>query len=390
MRVAFLTTEAEYSPWAEAIRGHAERLDHSVAIVLAGGASWPGFPTATRIEECDDGFDVALAFGWRACTELFQLEAKAYAYWVPALEDALMWAGDEKRFLATLTYDLPVHLIAETRAVEQALRERAPEASISLVPMGVDPAPFQRAAASNGGPLRLLVADAQPDFAAAVIAAASRPVEARFIRGLHNDESRFEGMTVVDAPLLADRARLYAEADAVLELARAEAPLRAAVEAQHAGVPAVVTPSLGHDEVVADGESAIVVDWDDVPGTANALDRLAAAPELQRRLGDGALARAGTWPRPGEATAALDKALKRALDEPPDRHWPRRLILNARAAVEGVARERHAIETSYRDIEKRWQMDKPAWFVGNALRPLWRPAQKLLHLWRRLKRTPKA
>ena len=383
MRIAFLTTEDEYSPWAEAIRGHAERLEHDVTIVLGGGKSWSGF-SGTRIEEVQGDFDVALAFGWRACTEVFQLEARAYAYWVPALEDALMWAGDEKRFLATLTYDLPVHLIAETRAVEQALRERAPEASISLVPAAVDPAPFARAAGSNGGPLRLLVADAQPDFAAAVIAAASGPVEARFIRGLHNDESRFEGVTVVDAPLLADRARLYAEADAVLELARAEAPLRAAVEALHAGVPAVVTPALGHEEVVTDGESAIVVDWDDVPGTANALDRLAAAPELQRRLGEGALARAGDWPRPEAATAALEQALQRALDEPPDRHWPRRLILNARAAVEGVARERHAIETSYREIEKRWQMDKPAWFVGNALRPLWKPAQKLLHLWRRL------
>lgn len=383
MRVAFLTTEAEYSPWAESIRGHAERLDHDVTIVLAGGQSWAGIP-ATRIEAVSGDFDVALAFGWRACVELFQLEARAYAYWVPALEDALMWAGDEKRFLATMTYDLPVHLIAETHALEQALRERAPEAAISLVPAAVDPAPFERAGEWNGGPLRLLVADAQPDFAAAVIAAASRPVEARFIRGLHNDESRFEGVTVVDAPLLADRARLYAEADAVLELARAEAPLRAAPEAFHAGLPAVVTPSLGHDEVVTDGESAIVVDWDDVPGTANALDRLAAAPDLKRRLAEGALARAGEWPRPADATAALDAALRRSLDEPPDRHWPRRLILNARAAVEGVARERHAIETSYREIEKRWQMDRPAWFVGNALRPLWKPAQKLLHLWRRL------
>ena len=379
MRVAFLTSEPEHAPWAETIRARAERL--GAEVVLTGGVDWPGY-SATRVEELDGEFDVACAFGWKAALELFTPHARAYAYFAPALEDGLLWAGDEKRVLATLTYDLPARLIVEWRAAEQALRERTGGGDVAYVPPGVDRAPFGEPR-SGSGRLQVLVVDAQPDFAAQVVGRMTEPADVRFMAGLHADEGRpFEAGKPVDGTELADRAQAYAAADVVLELPRAEAPLRAAVEAMHAGVPAVVTPCLGHDELIADGENGLVCDWDDVPGTAHALDRLAQDTELRARLRDGALARARDWPSADDAATALEAALEGALGTAKDTAWPRRLVLNARASVEGVTRERHALEVALR----RWEVEERAALrVGNALKPLWRPLIPLIHLLRRLR-----
>ena len=388
MRVAFLTTEPEHAPWAETIRRHAERLDATV--VLVGGVPWPG-SDAVAIDELDAEFDVACAFGWKAATELFRPRARGYAYLAPALEDGLMWAGDEMRLLATLSYDLPARLIVQWEAAAVALRERTGR-DVAVVRPGVpgmegvtprqagDTAEAGSASAS-GRPLRLLVTDAQPGFATEIVRRMEAPVEARFMAGLHADEGVFDAGAPVDGTELADRARAYAGADVVLELPRPEAPLRAAVEAMHAGVPAVVTPCLGHAEAVTDHESALVVDWDDVPGAAHALDRLARDTALRERLAAGARDRAAAWPSEDDAVEALRTALEQALEHEPG-DWPRRLVLNARAAVEGVKRERHALEVALRRNEGEMVTNRAAMRVGLALRPLWRPLLPLIRLLR--------
>lgn len=383
MRIAFLTGVPEHAPWAESIRAHAQRLDATV--VLTGGADWPGYD-AVRLEDLDREFDVACAFGWRACLEIFTPRARAHAYVVPALEDGLLWAGDEMRLLATMTYDLPVHLIAESEAAATALRERTGKEP-SIVTPGVrkeaftaqSPKSKEQSPTSNS----LLVVDAQPEFAQAVIERLTAHYDISFLPGLHGDEGEFEAGRTVDGTEAADRAKAYAEAAVLLELPRAEAPLRAALEAMHAGVPAVVTPCLGHDEWVADGESALVVDWDDAPGAARALDRLAGDADLRDKLAAGAARRAADWPSDAQASDALRAALERAVGEGPGSDWPRRLTLNARAAVEGVKRERHSLEVALRRKEGELVTQGPAIRVGNVLKPLWRPLIPLIRLLRR-------
>src|SRR4051794_30752532 len=80
-----------------------------------------------------------------------------------------------------------------------------------------------------------------------------------------------------------------ASADVLLELNAADLPLEQAPLAMLAGVVPIVTPVDGHEELITDSENGLVVGFDDVPGTARALDTLARDRDLLARLRVGAL-----------------------------------------------------------------------------------------------------
>jgi hypothetical protein len=325
MRVCLLTSDARHSATGERIAALAERMDDA-AIAVTGTADWPA---ATHIDELSGSFDVALAFGWRACLHVFRVEAAAYGYVVPALEDAQLWHGDERRMLAALTYDLPLTLVAPSRAIARALDERAPGRRIVVVEPGITREDAVAGSARGGSPesaregaasAPLRVASVAP--ADEILARASEPVE--------------------PAPL--------SSADVLLEIAAADSPLADTPRAMLAGVVPIVTPVDGHDTLVTDGEDGIVVGFYDVPGTARALDTLARDRDLLARLRDGALRRAEQLPTLDDEAAALLEALKNA--EPPA-GWPARLLLNARAVAEPIAEERRALDEALRSYEQR-------------------------------------
>jgi phosphatidylinositol alpha-1,6-mannosyltransferase len=66
------------------------------------------------------------------------------------------------------------------------------------------------------------------------------------------------------------------------------------LEAAASGVPAVAGRSGGAWEAVEDGETGFVVDPLDAGAVAGALERLLTDPELRRRMGTAARARAET------------------------------------------------------------------------------------------------
>src|SRR3954452_716886 len=107
MTVALLTSDERHSRRGEHVSALAQRLTDATVVTI-GTATWPG---SVHVDEVAGSFDVAAAFGWRACLHLGRVTAGAYAYYVPSLEDAQMWQGDEQRVLATLTYDLPLPLL---------------------------------------------------------------------------------------------------------------------------------------------------------------------------------------------------------------------------------------------------------------------------------------
>jgi hypothetical protein len=360
MRVCLLTSAARHSTAGERVAALAECLDDA-DIAVTGSAEWPG---AVHIDELSGSFDAVAAFGWQACLHVFRVDAKAHAYVVPALEDALMWHGEERRLLAALTYDLPLTLIAPNRAVAKALEDRAAGRRIVVVEPGI-PRPSAGGGHRVGPPVPLRVASTAP--AGEILARTSESVEA------------------VD----------IGSADVLLELAPAAAPLAAAPRAMLAGVVPIVTPVDGHDELIADGENGMVVGFDDVPGTARVLDTLARDGDLLARLRDGAVRRAESLPTLDDEAAALRAAMT---DPAPTGDWPARLLLNARAAAEPIAQERRALEQVLRDQEQRildlnadneelkadnerltitLVRQAPAYKVGKKLEPLWRPLLRL-------------
>lgn len=368
MSVCLITSEPRNSPRGERIAALAERLD-AARVACTQAVDWPG---SVPVDELAEAFDAAVAFGWRACLHLFRADARAYAYAVPALEDAQLWHGDERRLLASATYDLPLQLVAESAAVAEALRDRSPEARVAIVRRGFGKPAVAAGQRAADAPLRVTVA-AKEDGVLERVAAVVEVV-----------------------PLAATDG-----ADVVLELRAPEHALESAPEAMHAGCVPVVTPVRGYEELVEDGRSGLVVEFDDAPGAAGAIDTLARDAELLARLREGALARAAELPSLDDEAAAWSELLAELPGRAPDRPWPRRLLLNVRAAAEPVASERRALEEALRAqardrddlraaleaagaeadaLRRTLAEQRQAYRVGRALRPLWRPFVPLVRL----------
>jgi len=134
----------------------------------------------------------------------------------------------------------------------------------------------------------------------------------------------------------------------LLKLSRVEGMFGPPLEAFHRGTTCVVTPVSGHDEYVVHGENGLVVDWDDTPGTARALDLLAGDRSLLHRLRHGALATARAWPsweQQGQAMALALRALVREPRADPARAAARlsRDLAGARFDAERTASELAAV-----------------------------------------------
>lgn len=315
MRLCLLVSEGRNTSCGERVAALAGPL--GAVVVVTGTAEWDG---AVHIDELDQAFDAALAFGWRACLHVFRVDAQRYGHVVEGLEDRRLWHGDESRMLAALTYDLPLTLVASNETVARGLRDHAPGRRVVVVRPGVRRDAVQATAGSEpaGGALR--VATAGP--AEAILARASEPTEQVAL----------------------------ANAEVLLALPEVPQTLTYVAQAQLAGVVPVVTAIDGHDELVSDGETGIVVGFDDVPGTARVLDTLASDRELLARLSRAAREAASDYPTPDDEAAGLSAALEQA---PPASDRPERLLLNARAVMEPIAQERRALDQVLREYEER-------------------------------------
>jgi hypothetical protein len=118
-------------------------------------------------------------------------------------------------------------------------------------------------------------------------------------------------------PLSAQQmADLYRRTDVVLKLSRVEGMYGPPLEAFHMGATVVTTPVTGHEEYVRHDENGLVVGWDDLHGTARALDLLARDRRLLHDLRCGALETARAWPDWSQSSRLMALALRRVLAEP--------------------------------------------------------------------------
>jgi Glycosyl transferases group 1 len=166
------------------------------------------------------------------------------------------------------------------------------------------------------------------------------------------------------------------------------------VEACHVGVPCVVAPFTGHDEVIRHGENGLVVGFDDPDGTAAALDLLARDRPLLQRLSAAAIASMSAWPSADQAAAALATALAEVAEAPePDaasataavwRRWrtTAEVARTERAEVGLKIREQ---EASIEHLEQivRWRDEELESLTSSKTYKLAQRMQRASHLLRR-------
>jgi glycosyltransferase involved in cell wall biosynthesis len=111
-------------------------------------------------------------------------------------------------------------------------------------------------------------------------------------------DARFHGF-------VGDIRERLADADVLVQPSRADTLPLAVLEAMAGGLPVVGARVGGIPELVVDGETGFVVPPEDPGALAGALDALAAGPELRRRLGRRARARAQEVFSPERATRRM-------------------------------------------------------------------------------------
>jgi glycosyltransferase involved in cell wall biosynthesis len=336
VKVAFVVNDLQLSGGVGVVVEHTHQLTRrhgfEVVLVLAREQEVPnwrhrgltdvsvlGLPAARN-----ERFDVAVATWWETTYALFELHADRYAYFVQSLEDRFYRPDEPERLAAALTHGLPVAFVTEARWIAETLEAMRPGVRVHYVRNGIGKDLFAGAVEpeplATGGPLRILV-EGSPSVwfkgvgeALATAEAMSEPHHVTLVTADCATPAGAVADQVVGPVSHTDMAKLYAQCHVVLKLSRVEGMYGPPLEGFHMGATTVTTAVTGHDEYVRHGWNGLVVEWDDVRGTARALDLLARDRSLLHFLRHNARRTAVGWPsweQQGMVMAAALRAIRR-------------------------------------------------------------------------------
>ncbi|MDE3070057.1 MAG: glycosyltransferase family 4 protein [Acidobacteriota bacterium] len=367
MKVAFLLNDLQLSGGVGVVARHAMALSEmpgfEVSLVLAREqetASWhgheqlPHLAVLSREEALAEAFDMAVATWWETAFTLFELNARRHAYFVQSLEDRFYLHDQSGRLGARLTLDLPVAFITEARWIASTLAGLRPDAPCFLVRNGIDKelyGPRESVEVRGDGPLRVLIegsAGAWFKHVRDAVDAAAAMRATRHVTVVTPDREslgRVPADRVLGPVTQAEMVSLYDESDVVLKLSSVEGMFGPPLEGFHRGATCVVTPVSGHEEYVQHGWNGLLTDWDDLRGTARALDLLAIDRDLLRFLQVNALETARSWPSWEQSSRFMAAALGAIMGQPAAGGAPAaaRLLADLRGGLElydGHLRER--------------------------------------------------
>lgn len=337
MRVAFVLQDLQLSGGVGVVVEHAAQLrrHHGIdaRLVLARPQErpdWayrglPDVPVLRFDEAIALEWDIAVATWWETTSVLFHLRAARHAYFIQLLEDSAYAVGAPERLAAAMTTSLPVRFITEARWLAEMLEDYQPGTRVLYVrngiPKDVFRSPVEVAPAADDEPLRVVLEGSRGsvqkgvDDALRAVAAMREPAHVTWVSP--HPTAPPEGVdTVLSGLPHSAMAELLGRQHVILKLSKAEGMYGPPLEAFHMGSTVVTTPVTGYDEYIAHGVNGLVVGWDDIHGTARALDLLARDRRLLHELRCGALRTAQAWPDWRQSSQWMALALRRVLAEP--------------------------------------------------------------------------
>ncbi|WP_205696693.1 glycosyltransferase family 4 protein [Conexibacter sp. SYSU D00693] len=375
MKVAFVVNDLALSGGIGVVVQHARQLaarhGMDVTLVLARATEEPTWAyedldhlhVATVAEARAVEFDVAVSTWWETAHATFALRAHRYASFVQSLEDRFYRPGQPERVGASILLDLPVAFITEATWIKETLEQLRPDARVFLVRNGIDKdvfVPLVELEPRTEGPLRILVEGYAGSWFKGVneaIAAVRDMREPHELTVVAPDRAGLDatGATrVLGAVTQREMAELYGEHDVLLKLSRVEGMYGPPLEGFHRGATVVTTEVTGHDEYVVHGRNGLVVDWDDLRGTARQLDLLARDRQLLHKLRAGALETAKAWPSWDQQGEFMAMALRQIRQNPPPEPYAHvaRLLGDVRAGIELHRADLNRLAQAQRDIAK--------------------------------------
>jgi glycosyltransferase involved in cell wall biosynthesis len=339
VRVAFLLQDLELSGGVGVVVEHATQLRrrHGIDAQLVMTKEQPRGPWAYRgladvpvlpLEQAErEPWDIAVSTWWETALLLFRLDARRHVSFVQSVEERLQPRGWPERMTAAFTTALPVRFITEARWIAEMLEAWQPGNRVFYVRNGlakdVFASPPHVPPAAERGPLRVVVEGARGaplkgvDDAILALSLMTEPAFVTWVSPHPVDVPPPGVQRVVSRLTHAEMAELFYDNHVLLKLSRAEGMYGPPLEAFHMGSTVVTTAVTGHDEYVRHRENGLVVGWDDVHGTARALDLLARDRRLLHELRCGALQTARAWPDWEQSSQFMAMALRRIAAEPP-------------------------------------------------------------------------
>ncbi|MBI5105923.1 MAG: glycosyltransferase family 4 protein [Solirubrobacterales bacterium] len=375
MQVAFVVNDLQLSGGVGVVVQHARQLatrhGMDVSLVLAREQEDPHWQELAQLHvlSLDDArereFDLVVHTWWETAYAAFQLRGGRHVAFVQSLEDRFYRPDEPDRLAAAITLDLPVAFVTEATWIQEAIADLRPDATCHLVRNGIDKDVFPAvdAVPEHDGPLRILVEGYASTWFKGVndaIAATRDMAEPHHLTVVAPDRTGLDatGADRVLGPVpSSEMAALYGEADVVLKLSRVEGMYGPPLEGFHRGATCVTTEVTGSEMYIEHGVNALVVDWDDLRGTARQLDLLAKDRELLLRLREGALATARAWPSWEDAGAEMAAALQAIAGAPPPSPYAHvaRLLGDLRSGTEQQRLfmvERRDLQRQVRQLER--------------------------------------
>jgi glycosyltransferase involved in cell wall biosynthesis len=335
MKVCFVLGSADISGGTFVLFQHAlhlQELGHEVHIatmfpiddIVQGWHPALAHLQFGSIDDVRGKFDLAIATWWKTVYELHKVRAAQYCYFVQSIESRF-YPEDEAplRRLVDATYALPLPMLTEATWIEQVLHTRGAP-SVQLVRNGVLKDVYRpdgwAEAPREDGTLRVLVEGSLgvpfKNVPRTLRLCASADVGPVWLLTITDIDSYPGVEKVVSRVPVARTAEVYRACDVLVKLSYVEGMFGPPLEMFHCGGTAITYDVTGHDEYIVDGYNALVVPVDDEQGVILALRRLAAEPELLRRLKAAARVTAQAWPSWEESSAEFATALDRVLKEP--------------------------------------------------------------------------
>jgi glycosyltransferase involved in cell wall biosynthesis len=330
VRLCFVVQELSPSGGVSVILSHARALaeaGHEVELVLTDGAQASpveGLVVRTLDDARGQHYDWAIATWWETAGPAFGLRARRRLAFLQSFE-ALFYRPDEvfERQGAAAVLGLPVDFVVVGDWMRELLARLVPHARCVTVRNGVDKAAFTPGAReARDGPLRVLV-EGEPGLwfkgvgeAIEAVHGMSEPAELTLVTPRAPAEPPANVKRALGGLTPVQLAQVYRESDVLLKLSRVEGLGLPPLEGFHVGLPCVVTPFGGEADYVRHAENGLVVGFDDLPGTARALDLLARDRALLARLSAGAEETARDWPDPVAAGRAFTEAIERFDSQP--------------------------------------------------------------------------
>jgi len=249
-------------------------------------------------------FDLVIATWWKTALELGNFDAGRYAYFVQSIESRF-YPGDERPLQALVdsTYRLPVSYVTEADWIRVQLLECFGQKA-TLVRNGIRKDVYRVsgptvAALRNGQPRIMVEGHFGVSFKNTALAIRlAREAGAKDIWVLTGSPVSWlpRVSRVFSRVPMTETASIYRSCDILVKLSTVEGMFGPPLEMFHCGGTAVVFDVTGHDEYIANGLNAQVVNQNDLDGVVMAIRELLTNSNRLQQLKLGALQTAAQWP----------------------------------------------------------------------------------------------